>query len=342
MKKIRDEVIVALDIGASSIKCVEMARREGQENPELTRVSIVPLFEKFAKDTAAALRQCFDPLLPLPRRARVAVSGPSLLVRRIALPVMSHLELKGAIRFEAEGHIPFPVDDCVLDFQILNQIPEKNAMNVILVAAKRDLIQGRVKMLSDIGIQPEFIDVDVFCLVNAFQSLGDGRGESVYGLLNIGHGGSSFAIVKDKLPGFVREVPTGGLEVTRALAQMRAIPEDQAEALKKNRDPQNMNDLKIATQKGFESLTEELKHSIDYFENETSEELKTIWMSGGGALSVGVAEHLSAELGRPAALWNSIQKIQAVPGVDQKVLAEHYPELAVVLGMALRGKARGK
>ena len=335
------EAAIGLDIGSYSIKCVEIAN--SPDKFKLQRVSILPIDRSSADSVTKALKLIFDQHAPAARRVRISVSsGSSLLTRRIQLPNMTHAELKGAIRFEAESHIPFPIDDCLLDFQILNQTEDKKSMNVILVAAKKDFIQERLKILASAGLTPEVIDVDIFCLVNAYEMLGPEPVDNTFGLLNIGHVSSSFAIIQDRRPFFVREIPFGAQEVNKVLAQMKGISEAEADRVKIERKPETLADLKTAAEKGFAPLSEGMTHSIDYFENETAEELKSIWLSGGGALCPGAPEVLSAELGKQVVLWDNTKKMEIFGDIDQKFLAEHSSELNVALGMVLRGAGHKK
>ena len=250
---------------------------------------------------------------------------------------MTPQELKGAVRFEAERHIPFHIDDCILDFQILDQAPGKPTMKVLLVAAKKDFINQQVKTLGEAGIEPAIIDADIFCYLNAFERLRESGDVKSYGLLNIGHNLSSFAIVHADELFFAREVLFGGLGVTKALMEMKGLTEKDADELKSRRDEAHLADLAAATQKGFEPLSAELKRSIVYYENETGEELGVIFIAGGGAKSHKAVEALSEELGRKVALWSPVAQVAAVPAVDPKFMERHFLEFNVAYGLALRG-----
>ena len=339
--KAKLEAAIGLDIGSYSIKCVEIA--SSPDKFKLQRVSILPADLSSPASITAALKVLFDQYPTSSRKVRISVSGgSSLLIRRIQLPSMTHAELKGAIRYEAESHIPFPIDDCLIDFQILNQSEDKKRMNVLLVAAKKDFIQERLKLVSAVNVLPDVIDVDIFCLINAYETLGQAPAESTFGLLNIGHKVSSFAIIQDKLPFFVREIPFGALGVTRAIAESKGMSEADADRFKIDRAPDTLAELKAAAQKGFEPMAEEMRHSIDYFENESGEELKSIWLSGGGALCPGTAEVLSEELGKNVSLWDNIKKMEVFGDIDQKFLNDHAAELNVALGMVMRGVGHKK
>ena len=250
---------------------------------------------------------------------------------------MTPSELRGAIRFEAEGHIPFPIDQCQIDFQILNQTPDKKFMNVMLVAAKKDFIKEHLKQIAAVNINPEVIDVDIFCLINAYEVLGQSVEETTYGVLNIGHRVSSFAIVQDRLAFFVREIPFGAYGITEALMRAKGMVEADAERLKMESTPENAADLQAAVLKGLEPLIEEMRHSIDYVENEASDELKTIWLSGGGALCPGTPKLLTDELGKQVSLWDNTRRMEVFGDIDHQFLAQHSAELNVALGMVLRG-----
>lgn len=335
----KQDTSIGLDIGSYSVKCVEITR--GAEKARLQRVTILPVESGSPDAIIKTLKVMFDQPTTA-RRVRISVSGggSNLLIRRIQLPAMTPAELRGAIRFEAEGHIPFPIDECQIDFQILNQTPDKKSMNVMLVAAKKDFIKERLKIISAVNLVPDVIDVDIFCLINAYQILGQEAGERSFSLLNIGHRVSSFAIVQDDLPFFVREIPFGAELVTKALAEAKGISVADADRMKIDKAPETLADFQAAVAKGLEPLVEEIRHSIDYVENETGEEIKAIRLSGGGSLCPGTSKVLTEELGKEVAVWDNTKRLEVFGEIDQKYLAEHSAELNVALGMVLRGGSK--
>ncbi len=337
MGKLKTASIIGLDIGSHSIKCVEILRTK--EKFVLNQAALLPLGNQSPDNLTATLKPLSELIQRGKDHVRIVLSGSSLLVRCIQLPIMTQKELKSAIRYEAENHIAFPIDDCILDFQIVNQNTEKKVMNVLLVAAKRDFIQEKLRMLMDLDIHPEIIDADTFSLVNAFEALGPAPGpeEKTVGLLNIGHRVTSFAILHEKLPLFVREIPMGSSGITKAIAEAKGLPEAEAEAFKAGPgSPETAEELKTFIQKGLEPLAEELKHSIDYFENEIQSTLQTVWLSGGGALGRDTAELLSAGMGKKASSWSEAKKIEMTPATDRKFFEGHAALFGVALGLALR------
>ncbi len=312
---------IGLDIGSYSVKGVQMTFNKADS--QVTHSNIVAVQGNLLNAVKELMKS-----FPAPaKNVRISLTGPSLLIRRISLPTMTKNELKSAIRFEAEKHIPFPINDCILDSQILSQKSGQKEMSVLLVAAKRDFIQERLKLLSDAGLEADLIDVDIFSLYNAFEKFRDSALNlpKTYGLLNIGHQTSSLLIMREGTPFFVREISSGGSQVTKALMAQKNISEAEADQLKKNRDQSNLEVLKQATHQGFEKLLEGLNHSINYIENEAGEMVECVWISGGGALSTGAAEVLSEEIGRTFMAWEG-----------PKVIKERPTEISVALGTALR------
>lgn len=323
---------IGLDIGNYSVKLVELVRTK--DKVTVKNASIIPVGDQ-PPDNIVPLVKPLVPALQRSPRLRVVLSGSALLVRCVPMPVMTHAELKSAIRFEAENHIAFPIDDCILDFQIVSTDEAKKQMNVLLVAAKRDFIQERVRTLMDMEVRPQIIDVDTFCLVNAFDALSSEPEEKAYALLNIGHRVTSFAIIKDKQPLFVRDLPMGGQSVSKALADEKGISEEEADKIKLE-PGEEAAALKTAVEHGYETLIEELKRSIDYFESESGEPFKNVWLSGGGALVAGATAALAAGLGKEVTLWDAMKKLDFPEAAHEKTIAEHGAEFSVALGLALR------
>ena len=331
---------IGIDIGSHSIKCAEISHKK--DEIKLQRIAVTPLSNSSPEAQSAVLKTFFDAYPAMPKNIRISMAGPAVITRLIQLPIMTHSDLKGAIRFEAESHLPYAIEECVLDFQILDQVPNQTMMNVLLVAIKRDFVQERLDMLTQIGVTPDVIDLDIFCLSNAFEILNNAPENKIYGLLNIGHQLSSFTVIKNKLPSFVRDISNGGLGVTNALAELKGIGASEAETLKMSREPEILSDLKIATQKGFEILAEELKTSIDFCESEIGESIPAIWLSGGGAFSYEAASVLTEAAGKPVSLWDNTKKMEILKSVDTKVMEAHSAEMNVAFGMALRGTHRVK
>lgn len=328
---------VGLDIGSFSIKVVEM--RPTSEGAKVVNAQVIPLA------SAANLSEHLKHLFPNPeafgKSLRIAVAGPSVLIRRVQLPLMTPAELKGAIRFEAETHIPFPIDECHLDFQILGQNVEEKNMNVLLVAAKRDHIAERLKAFEEYGLVPEIIDSETIALSNAFRALAEESQHQAksFGLLHIGHRMSLLGVYHAGQLYFTREMSSGSAHVTEALMQAKSLSEADAEHLKSSTGD---TDVKKAVQDGLAGLVDELSGAVEYFESAAGEELKTFWLSGGGALLSEAPAYLTEQLGgRQVQTWDPSKMLSVDEHADKDYLAKHAAELTVALGLALPRGAGG-
>lgn len=329
---------VGLDIGTSSIKAVELI--QSGASYKLRRALAQPITENSPEALAQALKSISETYASS-KHLRIGVSGSSLLIRRIEMPHMNPDELRNAIKFEAENHIPFPVDECMLDHHVVQAGGEGKNATLLLIALKKDFIQERIKMLHDLGLKPELVDGDAFALVNAFERLGPEARPKNYGLLNIGHSTSLFTIMHGSEPFFVREIAAAGLEITRAIAETLSLEEAAAERLKVTHEASKKDDLRAATLRALSPLINELKSSIDYFENESGEELKQIWICGGGAASEGAEDILTQEVGRSFKIWEPLQRVEVLREAADAVDG-CGPAFGVAVGLAVRELARPK
>src|SRR3989440_6439603 len=206
---------VGLDIGSGIIKLV-VIDHSGSE-PELAKVATTEvaadaIVEGEVMDpgiVAEAIRGLFSAAGVKQRSVVTAVGGRDVIVKKIQMDRMKEADAREVIRWEAEQHVPFDMANVELDFQILDPDAEGLQMNVLLVAAKRELVEGRVGLLHEAGLEPGIIDVDAFAIHNAFELNHPDAMQGVAGLVNIGHEGTNVDILEDGVPGLTRG-PSGG------------------------------------------------------------------------------------------------------------------------------------
>src|SRR5947207_894638 len=106
-----------------------------------------------------------------PKTAAISVSGNSVIVRYVKLPKLTRAELQQTIQFEAEPYIPFAIPEVNMSFHILGDVMEEGQpkMETVLVAAKKELIEQRLEVLTTVGLRPVVVDVDAFTLENAYE-----------------------------------------------------------------------------------------------------------------------------------------------------------------------------
>ena len=181
----RARVSAGLDIGSGFIKLVVVDHSKAE--PEIVQVATSPLVPDAIVEgevmdpvlVAETVRAVIDSVGIKKANVVAAVGGHDVIVKPIPMDRMSEQDAREVIRWEAEQHVPFDMENVQLDFQILDPEGTGPQMRVLLVAAKRELIENRMSLLSDAGIQPAIIDVDAFAIHNAFETVLAIRDESI-------------------------------------------------------------------------------------------------------------------------------------------------------------------
>jgi type IV pilus assembly protein PilM len=155
-----------------------------------------------------------------------------VIVKKVSLPAMSREELDEQIRWEAEQYIPFDVNEVNLDFQILGGGNDDGQMEVLLVAAKKDLIDDYVQVIHEAGLVPVAIDVAAFAVENAFEANYDVSPGQTVALVNVGAQVVNINIVSNGVPCFTRDITTAGNQYTEEIQKALSISFGEAERIK--------------------------------------------------------------------------------------------------------------
>src|ERR1700737_5564114 len=166
------KTIVGLDVGSSSIKAVELRKKGGQI--EVAHLGLEPLASDICAGSmivgsgtvSSALSKLFLDNQIKSKGVATAVSGHSVIVKKVSLPSMSDQELAETIEKEAASHIPFDLADVSLDYQILSEDASSPQMDVLLVAVKKDKILNYTNVLSMAGRSTTIVDIDALALQN--------------------------------------------------------------------------------------------------------------------------------------------------------------------------------
>ena len=163
-----------------------------------------------------------------------------MIIKKIPMDRMKESEAREVIRWEAEQHVPFDMDNVELDFQILDPEGEGLQMTVLLVAAKRELIDTKLALLSEAGVEPGIIDVDAFALHNAFELNYPEAMKGVVGLVNIGHEMTNMNILDDGIPVLTRDIPVGTRRFREDLQRERGLSAEEADRLLQGFEPSDV------------------------------------------------------------------------------------------------------
>jgi type IV pilus assembly protein PilM len=334
----RSKTLVGLDVGTSAVKAVEISL-SGSE-PVVTGFARVELGQGLGP--AEAIAECARLGRFRARRAAAGLSGPSTVVRHLAMQAMTDDELKAAVRFDSDKHLPFDVDECRLDCQSLGAADEEGKQRLVLLAAARNaLVDERVAQIRALGLAPEAIDLDLLALSNAFELCAplDAEGEGgAVALVDVGCTRTAIHVLSGLRSRFSREIPLGGADMTLAVGRRFELDGPAAEARK--RDEQHEADVREAALPVVEDLANELALSLEYVEHHEGLEVREVLLSGGGALCPGVRELLEELVRKPVRWWSPLEGLRVDEArVDVQELGRWTPTLAVAVGLASRVRA---
>ncbi len=355
--------LIGLDIGTNAVRVVEL-----EPAGDLTRVTsfgqvaLPPdaMREGEVVDAAAvtaAIQRLWKELSLRKGEVRIGVASPRVLVRTVDLPVMSEPDLAGALRFQAQELIPIPLEDAVLDFQVLEPLPggEPAAdgtppvpmQRILLAAAHRDTVSNLVGAVRAAGLTVSAVDLVPLALIRAIGRRVSENGSGAEAIVSVGGGVTVMVVHEAGLPRFVRVLGLGGRLLTEAIARDLAIPFDQAEALKRqtNQAPEAIAErARAAMTRPLADLVEQIRGSLDYYRAQPgAPRLLRVTLTGGASLTPGLTEQLRDLVGlavEPAAPRDHFE-IGDI-GFPADRVENLDPYIPTPAGLALGGLATGR
>jgi type IV pilus assembly protein PilM len=339
----RSKVSAGLDIGSGFIKLVVVDHSTPE--PEIVRVATSPLVAD-----AIVEGEVMDPVLVastiralvesagLKRPAIVAaVGGHDVIIKKIQMDRMAERDAREVIRWEAQQHVPFDMENVQLDFQILDPDGSEPQMSVLLAAAKRELIETRLALLADAGLDAVVIDVDAFALHNAFERNYPDSTGGLVALVNVGHETTNLDLIHDGAPVLVRDIPFGVRRLREALQRERGFTAEEAEQVIQGKG--DATELKGFVADRVDELAIGIERAAAFVTAQAGGRgIGRIFLSGGGACVPGLVEALGHRLSTRTERANPLERVPVRPEVTQSVpLNELAPLLMLSVGLALRG-----
>jgi len=348
----RSRNLVGLDIGDNAIKVVELKEQSRGRGYQLVRAGSEPLSSEAIVDGAIMDSQLvIETISRLFQRCKIkgsrvctALSGHSVIVKRISLPVMSEAELAESIHWEAEQYIPFDIDDVNLDYQILEGSSlsgEGGNMDVLLAAAKKDKINDYVSVVSEAGLNPATVDIASFAMQNAFEANYEYDPAQVVALVDIGSAVSSISVLHGGTSVYWRDINIGGNQYTDTIQKELNLSADQAEQLKRGEELEGIPYERVLPILSAvnEDIGTEIQKTLDFFKqiSATDGHLDKLFLTGGTAQIIHMKESLAERLNTQVELLNPFRRIS--PGsrdVTPELINEMMPTASVAVGLALR------
>ena len=345
----KSKLALGLDIGSSSVKLVQLKEKKGGYALQAFGVSRLPpeTIVDGALMNSAAVVQAIQELLAehkvKARDAAIGVRGHSVIIKKISLPRMTQDELDESIQWEAEQYIPFDVKDVNIDTQILTPAADAaGQMDVLLVAAKKDMINDYTSVCAEAGLLAAVVDVDAFAVQNAFETSYDlAAGETVV-LINVGASVSNINILAGGTTTFTRDVTLGGNTFTEEIQKQLNISYDEAEALKVGgqgeTDAVVPQEVERVIQGVAEQLAGEIQRSLDFYAATAADNrIARVYLSGGTARIPALFKLIEQRAGVPVEVLNPFKSIEIDhKKFDPMLLTQSAASAAVAVGLALR------
>ncbi len=334
---------VALDVGSGLIKLVEVDHSKG--DPMLSRVAITPvladaIIEGEIMDPGVvsdAIRGLLKTAGIKAKKVVVAVGGRNVIIKKIQVDRMKESDATEVVRWEAQQHVPFDIEAVELDFQILDPEGEGLQMDVLLVAAKRDLVEDKVGLLSQAGLEARTIDVDSFALHNAFELNYPEAMSGVTALLNVGHEVTNVNILDRGVPLLNRDISVGTRMLREDLQRERGMSSEDADQLLQGYEL--TSDLEPYVQNRGEEIAVGLERAGAFLQTASRDggSIQSVYCCGGGARIPGLADVIGRRVNLPVEVATSIKKLQVKDGVFDTINADEVgPLLMLATGLALR------
>ncbi len=351
----RKSQVIGLDIGSHSIKLVQLLQKK--KKFELLNVGIIPLPENTFEDgmtenpnlVSEAIKQLVSGEKVKTKYVVTSISGESVVIKKINIPKMSEGELAESIKLEAEQYIPFDINDVSIDFTILGAVEKDleaeeedtgEQMEVLLVAAKKDIIEQRESILLNAGLTPVVFDIDVFAAENCYSFNYGFEANQVVSIINIGASVTNINIVEDGNTGFTRDILMGGSQYTESIQKKLNIEDyEEAEKLKfgVGVTEENKDEIISVIQEVTDSFATEIQKSIEFYSTAANRNIDKIFLSGGSAKISGLNYLLSEKLGVSVETFDPLQNVSVNKKIfDPEYIAYISPVVAVAAGLAFR------
>jgi type IV pilus assembly protein PilM len=292
------------------------------------------------------------------KRFSMGVANQKIVVRTMEFPVIDPKELRAAIEFQAQEAIPIPLDEAILDYQVLSTTPGEGEspgrQQVLIVAAQREMIGQFMQVAKKAGLTVDGIDLQAFALMRsvappvAFVDQGAPQADGASALINIGAGISNLVVASGGAPQFTRVVNLGYETLVQALMQNRGVDHREADLLRltvglsggaaaaADLEATTVSEIHEVLDSTCEAFADEIRRSIDYYHSlQQDAPIARILLSGEGSLTRNMCDYLAGALHLPVALGNPLQHIaENKSKLPQQELELIAPRLAIALGLA--------
>lgn len=339
--------VIGLDIGTTRVRAVEVQR--GRNGPTVLRYAEVPLPLGAVRDSEVAdpdgvvpaLRQLWAHGKFHHRDVVMGVGNQRVMVRSLSVPWMPMAQLRASLPFQVQDTLPVAVEDALLDFFPTGESdgPEGRTLHGLLVAATRDTVQANISVAETAGLRPIVVDLNAFALmrVHMLGALAD----RTVALVDIGAASTNVVIAEHGVPRLVRTLPTGGQNVTNAVAAALSISAQEAEGIKRQVGvgfavPTDLESAAEVINHVTQGMVEAIRNTFVYYaSNNPGRPAELVVLTGGGAYLNGLGQYLSSATRMSVVVADLFSTVSVARSAALAPFQGVESTLAVALGLAL-------
>jgi type IV pilus assembly protein PilM len=352
--------VIGLDVGSHAITAAELklgkngavtVMKFGQialRPGAVTCGEVVDVLE-----VSAALKRLWREAGFSSKKVVVGVGNQRVIVRPADMPAMPEKDLRSAVEFQAQELIPIPLEEAILDYQVLERYMGNGGtemLKVLIVAEQRDMVSRLLVALDEAGLTASIVDLVPFALLRALadaSGFGDIDGEDVgaEAIVSVGSGVTTMIVHEYGIPKFIRTIMLGSHDITQAIAEELDITADEAEGIKRQvtvgvEDGDVVDKARVAVKRRTALFVDEIIGSLDFHTNQVGNAgVKRIILTGGGRRVPGIAERLSEALDAPVSVGLPFSRFELGRlGLNDHQLRDAEDLAAVALGFGLAGR----
>jgi len=336
--------LIGVDISSSAVKMVELGGSMEEPSVKAYAVQSMPRgayadghivkLDEISETLENCLRRCGSSA----NLAAVAMPTSTVIIKRFIIPSgLAGDELEVRIEAEANQHIPFPLGDVNLDYQIISE--EEEVSQVLIVAAKTERVDDQVAVVESCGLKVRVVDVESYTLLCAMQLFASdlkAGPDSVVALVDIGANMITVSIFKDEEALFSRQQPVGGNQLTQEIARHYGMEFAQAETAKLGGTLEDNYEPEILAP-FMDNMALEISRALQFFFTSTPyTRVDQILLAGGCATLPGMADVVSTRTQIYTKIANPFERMEVDRGVNSNSLKLDAPSLITACGLAMR------
>lgn len=341
--------MLGIDLSASSVKVLELS--QAGDHYRVERYAVEPMPQNaIVEHSITEVEQVSQALGRAVKRSgsrikHVALAVPSshVISKIIVMPAgLSDRELQTQIEMEADRHIPYPLDEVNMDFQVIGLTQESaEQASVLLVACRKEIVDDYTAVAEGAGLIAKVIDIETFATENAYEVIARGMPgggmEKTVAVVDVGATTTTLNVMHSNRSVYTRDHSFGGRQLTEEIQRRYGLSYEEAGLAKKQGGlPDNYQTDVLHP--FMEAMCQEITRALQFFYSSSPfNSVDTVLLAGGCAQIPGVDELVAARVGVTTNIANPFQQMSLSSRIKSQMLSADAPSLMVSCGLALRG-----